>query len=168
MMKRRRRSLMLKPFSVALLLLAAITPFAKAQFTMQEARAAYPLNMEKVTKTYQAAIELARLIASDSGLNRQLQSGGQDTLKAQIHTFESTPKVSKIISSHGITVRDYCMTTIAINTGLSPVAGSKSSEEPVDIAASPEHVKFVHDHLNEIRDFKEQVLKAHREGAKSN
>ncbi len=60
------------------------------------------------------------------------------------------------------------MTTVAINTALLPMAGSKSSEEPTDVAASPEHVKFVHDHMNEIRDFKAQILKAHREGAKSN
>jgi hypothetical protein len=111
-------------------------------------------------------IELARLIASDAGLNRQLQSGGQDTLQAQIHTFESTPKVSKIITSHGVTVRDYCMTTMAINTALLPMAGSKSSKEPTDIAASPEHVKFVHNHMNEIRDVKQQVLKAHRRRSK--
>jgi hypothetical protein len=101
-------------------------------------------------------------------LNRQLQSGGQDILQAQIHTFESIPKVSKIITTHGITVRDYCMTTMAINTALLPMGGSKSSEEPTDVVASPEQVKFAHDHMNEIRDFKEQVLKAHREGAKSN
>ncbi len=84
-MPRRRRRFMLEPVSAALLLLVTISPFAEAQFTMQEARdiAAYPLNMEKATNTYQAAIELARLVASDAGLNRQLQSGGQDTLQAQ-------------------------------------------------------------------------------------
>jgi hypothetical protein len=148
-------------------LIACVTLSAYAQFTASEAKAiaSYPLTVEKMNRAFQASLELARLSASDSEFNRQLHSGNQETLEGQIHVFESVPKAAGIIRSHDLSVRDYSLTTMAINLamlpeGRIPEAGRPKGwqSDPVYEGVSTEHIQFVDAHMAEIRKIKSELL----------
>jgi hypothetical protein len=150
-----------------IVLIACMTLSAYSQFTASEAKAiaAYPQTVEKMNHTYQASLELARLSASDSEFNRQFHSGNHETLEGQIHVFESLPKAAGIIRSHDLSVRDYCLTTMAINLAMLPegripeAARSKGwQSDPVYEGISTEHIRFVDAHLAEIRKIKSELL----------
>jgi hypothetical protein len=149
-----------------IVLIACMTLSAYAQFTASEAKVigAYPLTVEKMNRAFQASLDLARLSASDPNFKRQLQ-GGDHTLEGQIHSFESSPKAAGIIRSHDLSVRDYCLTTMAINLAMQPegripeAARPKGwQSDPVYDGASREHVQFVDAHMVEIRKVKSELL----------
>jgi hypothetical protein len=150
---------------------------ASAQFTMDDAKAiaAYPLTMEKMEKKYEATVEIARLAGSDADFARQIDSGaGQTTLDGQIKAFNALPKAVSIVQAHGLSVRDYSLITMAINTAMLPQvpealrsAKSKQVEDPVRAAVSPEHVQFVQMHREEIRKWMTAISAARKEGQRS-
>ena len=160
-------------FQISVLLLL-LCPLGQAQ-SMQDAKviAAYPLTMEKVEKKYQATIEMAHLFSSDAAFRHQMQNGSaQGTLEAQTHYLEMVSQAAKIIEKHGLSVRDYVLTTMALNTAMFPgmPQGSQSrnaGDDPARVAASPEHVKFVEDHRDEINRLLAQAAAAHKAGANS-
>ena len=150
-----------------IVLIACMTFNAYAQFTTSEAKviAAYPLTVEKMNHTFQASLELARLSASDSEFKRQLQSGNHETLEGQIHVFESLPKAAGIIRSHDLSVRDYCLATMAINLAMLPEGRIPEAalpkgwqSDPVYGGVSTEHIQFVDAHMAEIRKIKSELL----------
>ena len=152
----------------------ALCPLGQAQ-SMQDAKviAAYPLTMEKVEKKYQATIEMARLSSSDVAFSHQMQKGpAQGTLEAQTHYLEAVSQAAKIIENHGLSVRDYVLTTMALNTAMFPrmpqaLQSPHAGGDPDRIAASPVHVKFVEDHRDEIYKFIAQVAAIHKAAANS-
>jgi len=152
-------------------LIACLALNAYAQFTMQEAKsiAACTLTVEKMTRLYQATIELNKLAASDPEVNRQLRSGSQQGLEAQIHNLESNAKAVAIIRSHGLSVRDYSLTTLAINMALLPMAKIPEASRPRDwrddpyyASIPPEHMQFVAEHAAEIKKYRDQVIAIQR------
>ena len=167
-------SVLLGMFSLVLIMLGSP---ASAQFTMNDAKviAAYPLTVEKMEKKYEAATELARLAGSDPDFARQMDSGaGQTTLDGKIKAFNAGPKAVSIVQAHGLSVRDYSLITLAINTAMLPQvpealrsAKSKQVEDPVQAAASPEHVQFVQTHREEIRKWTAAISAARKEGQRS-
>ncbi len=160
-------------FQIVVLVLL-LCPLGQAQ-SMQDAKviAAYPLTMEKVEKKYQATIEMAHLFSSDAAFRRQMQNGPeQGTLEAQTHYLEAVSQAAKIIEKHGLSVRDYVLTTMALNTAMFPRApqglqSRRAGDDPAEVAASPEHVKFVEDHREEIKRLLAQAAAAHKAGANS-
>jgi hypothetical protein len=160
-----------------LLVLIMLGSRARAQFTMDDAKviAVYPLTMEKMERKYEATIEIARLAGSDPDFARQIDSGAsQTTLDGQIKAFNGVPKSVSIVQAHGLSVRDYLLITMAINTAMLPQVPealrsekSKQVEDPVQAAASPEHVQFVQTHREEIRTWMTAALAARKEGQRS-
>jgi hypothetical protein len=164
-------------FAMVSLVLIMLGSRASAQFTMDDAKviAAYPLTVEKMVKKYEATVEIARLAGSDPDFARQIDSGaGQTTLDGQIKAFNAVPKAVSIMQAHGLSVRDYSLITMAINTAMLPQvpealrsAKSKQVEDPVQAAASPEHVQFVQTHREEIRKWMTAASAARKEGQRS-
>ncbi|MFZ0808381.1 MAG: hypothetical protein WAN03_19470 [Candidatus Sulfotelmatobacter sp.] len=150
---------------------------ASAQITMDDAKviAAYPLTVDKMERKYEATVEIARLAGSDPDFARQIDSGAsQTTLDGQIKAFNAVPKAVSIVQAHGLSVRDYSLITMAINTAMLPQvpealrsAKSKPVEDPVQAAASPEHVQFVQTHREEIRKWMTAVSAVRKEGQRS-
>jgi hypothetical protein len=159
-------------WSHVLALLLTVGPMSHAQVSMQDAKviAAYPLTMDKVQKKYEATIEITQISASDSGFHAQLEKiANQPTLDTQIRSIEALPQAAKIIQKHGLSVRDYALTTMALNTAMIPQApeGLRSKQiepDPLQIAASPEHVRFLQDHREEIHKMLSQVYAASKAG----
>jgi hypothetical protein len=174
MMLRQLNPLLLGMFSLVLIMLGSP---ASAQFTMDDAKAiaAYPLTMEKMEKKYKATIEIARLAGSDPDFARQIDPvATQPTLEGEIKAFNATPKAVSIVQAHGLSVRDYSLITMAINTAMLPQvpealrsAKSKQVGDPVEAAASPEHVQFVQTHREEIRKWMSAISAARKEGQQS-
>jgi hypothetical protein len=170
---RKTDSVLLGMFSLVLIMGSP----ANAQITMDDAKviAAYPLTMEKMDKKYEATTEIARLAGSDPDFARQMDPGAsQTTLDGQIKAFNAVPKAVSIVQAHGLSFRDYSVITMAINTAMLPQvpealrsAKSKQVEDPVQAAASPEHVQFVQTHREEIRQWMTAVPAARKEGQQS-
>jgi hypothetical protein len=158
-----------------LALLMTVGPLSHAQVSMQDAKliAACPLTMNRVQKKYDATVEMAQISASDSEFRAQmLKISNQSTLDAQIHSIEALPQAAKIIQKHGLSVRDYVLTTMALNTAMLPqmpeaLQSGRAEQDPVQIAASPEHVKFVQDHREEIHKMLSQAFAASKAGTSS-
>src|ERR1035441_8990386 len=171
---RKTDSVLLGMFSLVLIMLGNA---ASAQITMDDAKviAAYPLTVEKMEKKYEAATELARLAGTDPDFPRQMDSGaGQTTLDGKIKAFNGVPKAVSIVQAHGLSVRDYSLITLSINTAMLPQVPealrsvkSKQVEDPVQAAASPEHVQFVQTHREEIRKGTAAISAARKEGQRS-
>jgi hypothetical protein len=171
---RKISSVLLGMFSLVLIMLGSP---ASAQITMDDAKviAAYPLTMEKMEEKYEATTEIARLAGSDPDFARQMDPGAsQTTLDGQIKAFNAVPKAVSIVQAHGLSVRDYSLITMAINTAMLPQvpealrsAKSKQVENPVQAAASPEHVQFVQTHREEIRKGTAAISDARKEGQRS-
>ena len=98
-------------------------------------------------------------------------STDQPNFEAQIKAFNAIPKAVSIVQAHGLSVRDYSLTTMAINIALMPQvpealrpAKSKQAEDPLEVAASPEHVQFVQTHRAEITKWMNTIRPRARKG----
>lgn len=131
---------------------------AAAELTMDDAKvlAAYPLTMDHVQRKFAVAADLARLSLANPALQSQLQSlNAIAGLDAQIKALGAVPKAAATMQAHGISVRDYCLTTLAVGYALMPqmpaqLRPANSPPDPDLVAAPPEHVEFVRSHRDEI------------------
>jgi hypothetical protein len=156
----------------AFLLLLNGTDAAKADdLSMDDAKivGAFPLTMDKLQRKFAVAADLGRLSVTDPALQSQLQSINEaKNLDAQIKAFGAVPKAAAAMQAHGISARDYCLTTLAIGYALMPrmpaqYRQTNSPPDPSDVAAPPEHVEFVHAHIDEIRKLTEAIVQARKE-----
>jgi hypothetical protein len=160
------------PHILVLVLVITVGPLSHAQVSMQDAQliAACPLTMDKVQRKYEATVEMAQISASDSEFHAQMQKiSNQATLDAQIQSIEALPQAAEIIQKHGLSVRDYVLTTMALNTAMLPqipeaLQSGRAERDPLQIAASPEHVKFVQDHREAIHKMLSQAFAASKAG----
>jgi hypothetical protein len=156
----------------SLAVLISLCPQVQAQLSIPDARTvgAYPLTMDKVEKKYQATIEITRLANSDAALYRALQNVPKErSLDAQIHSMEAVPQAVKIIQSHGLSVRDYALITVALGMAMYPqmpqsMRSGNATDDPVQIAAPPDHVKLVQEHRQEIEQYIAQIAAASKHG----
>lgn len=154
-----------------LLLLNGASIAAEGDLSMDDAKiiAAYPLTMDKVQRKFAAAADLARLSMTDPALKTQLQSISEAKgLDAQIKVTATVPKFAAALQAHGISARDYCLTTLAIGYAMIPRVPAQyrqanSPPDPEDLAAAPEHVEFVLAHRDEIEKLTMTILKARKE-----
>jgi hypothetical protein len=154
---------------LALLNGAAIA--AAGELSLDDAKivAAYPLSMDKVQKKFAVAADLGRLSLTDQALQSQLQSINEaKSLDAQIKAFSAVPKAAAAMQAHGISARDYCLTTLALGYALMPRAPAQfrqanSPPDPSDVAAPPEHVEFVTAHRDEIHQLTATIMQARKE-----
>jgi hypothetical protein len=141
------------------------------ELSMEDAKivAAYPLTMDKVQRKFAVAADLGRLSVTDPALQSQLQSINEaKSLDAQIKAFNAVPKAAAAMQAHGISARDYCLTTLAIGYALIPQAPSQvrqanSPPDPSEVAAPPEHVEFVQAHIDEIHKLTAAIVQARKE-----
>jgi hypothetical protein len=147
--------------------LLALSQNAQAQFTLSEAKeiAAVPLTVDKVEKKYRVSIALARQNSAATGS----QASGDKTLDDQIRTLNLMPNFEKLCRSEGLSVREYALITMAINTAMYPTNNAayrahiaRNMSDPMDVAAPPDHVQFVQEHLTEIQDWMKQVSAAYK------
>jgi hypothetical protein len=144
---------------------------ADDDLSMSDARtiAAYPLTMDKVQRKFAVATDLARLSEADSGLRTQLQSVNESKdLNTQIKAFGAVPRAAASLQAHGISARDYILTTLAIAYAMipRPPAEYRQASAPPDsgdVAASPEHVAFVQAHLVELGKLTQAIVQASKE-----
>jgi hypothetical protein len=154
-----------------LLLLNGAGIAAAGELSMDDAKivAAFPLTMDKVQKKFAVAADLARQSVTDPALQSQLQSINEGkSLDAQIKAFSAVPKAAAAMQSHGISARDYCLTTLALGYALMPRAPAQfrqanSPPDPSDVAAPPDHVEFVQAHMDEIRQLAAAIMQARKE-----
>jgi hypothetical protein len=154
-----------------LVLLTGAGVAAGGELSMEEAKivAAYPLTMDKVQRKFAVAADLARLSVADPALQRQLQSVNEaKNLDAQINAFSAEPKAAATMRAHGISARDYCLTTLAIGYAEMPQIPSQlrpanSPPDPSDVAAPPAHVEFVRAHIDEIQKLTAAIMQARKD-----
>ena len=168
-MKTYRNRKAVTALATLLVLISGASVAAESDLSMSDATtiAAYPLTMDKVQKKFAVAADLARLSVSDPALQTQLQSINEaKDLAAQIKAFSSVPKAAATMQAHGISARDYCLTTLAIAYALIPRAPAQFRQAPPDsgdVAASPEHVEFVQAHRDEIEKLTKAIVQARKE-----
>ena len=154
-----------------LVLLNGASIAAAGELSMDDAKsvAAYPLTMDKVQRKFAVAADLGRLSVTDPALQSQLQSINEaKSLEAQIKAFSAVPKAAAVMQAHGISARDYCLTTLAIGYALMPQAPAQlrqtnSPPDPSEVAAPPEHVEFVLAHRDEIHQLTAPIMQARKE-----
>ena len=154
-----------------LLLLNGARIAAAGELSMDDAKivAAYPLTMDKVQRKFAVAADLGRLSVTDPALQSQLQSINEaKSLDEQIKAFSAVPKAAAAMQAHGISTRDYCLTTLALGYALMPRAPAQfrqanSPPDPSDVAAPPDHVEFVQAHMDEIRQLAAAIMQARKE-----
>jgi hypothetical protein len=154
-----------------LLLLNGASIAAAGELSMDDAKivAAYPLTMDKVQRKFAVAADLGRQSVTDPALQSQLQAINEaKSLDAQIKAFSAVPKAAAAMQAHGISARDYCLTTLAINYAQIPQmpAQFRQANSPPDpnlVAAPPEHVEFVRAHIDEIRKLTIAIMQARKE-----
>lgn len=145
-----RRDKISTPLAACLLLALTLSRHAQAQFTLSEAKeiAAIPLSVEKVQKMYRVAGAL-RPAAPPSTLYQ--------TLEEQIQAVERVPNAENLCRAEGLSVREFVLIGMALGIAENPInnpayqtsPGQKTSD-PMVVADSPEHIKFVQDHHAEI------------------
>jgi hypothetical protein len=141
------------------------------ELSMNDAKivGAYPLSMDKVQRKYAVAADLGRLSVNDPALQSQLQSINEaKDLDAQIKAFSGVPQAAAAMQAHGISARDYCLTTLAIGYAQmqqmpAQYRQTKSPPDPSDVAAPPEHVEFVRAHIDEIHKLTDAIMQARKE-----
>jgi hypothetical protein len=145
-------------------------PAVAGDLSMEDAKtiAAYPLTMDKVQRKFAAAADLARLSAADPALQTQLESINEAKgLDAQIKAFSAVPKAAAAMQAHGISARDYSLTTLAVNYAQVPQVPAQYlpanvPPTPSMVAAPPEHVAFVKAHLDEIHQLTQAIMQARK------
>jgi hypothetical protein len=156
-----------------LLLLNGFGNAAAGDLSMDDAKivGAYSLTLDKMHRKYAVAADLGRQSVNDPALQGQLQSANAGNgLDAQIKAFGAVPKAAAALQAHGISARDYCLTTLAIGYALMPrmppqYRQANSPADPDDLAAPPDHVEFVRAHRDEIRKLTEAVVQARGEAS---
>jgi len=142
---KQRKAHLLTAFLFCLPMLV-LTHTADAQITMNDAKeiAAFPLTTEKMHAKYRISVALAATFAAGKP---ESMKDAEQSLDEQIRTFQNTPNVENICRSNGLSVRDYALTTLAINIALMPTNNPKyresvprKADDPMDVAATPDHV----------------------------
>ena len=154
-----------------LLLLNGASIAAAGELSMDDAKivAAYPLTMDKMQRKFAVTADLGRLSVNDPALQSQLQAINEGkSLDAQIKAFSAVPKAAAALQAHGMSARDYCLTTLAIAYAEMPrmpaqFRQSNSPPDPSDVAAPPEHVEFVRAHIGEIQKLTAAIMQARKE-----
>lgn len=133
-----------------LLLALTLSRHAQAQFTLSEAKeiAAIPLSVEKVQKMFRVAVALRPA----APLSTHYQ-----TLEEHIQAVQRVPNAENLCRAEGLSVREFVVIGMALGIAENPInnpanqasPGQKTSD-PMVVADSPEHIKFVQDHLAEI------------------
>ncbi len=89
------------------------------------------------------------------------------SLFIKVRTLQARPNVANVCRANDLSVRDYVLATLAIYIALMPTndpayrAGvPRKPDDPMDVAAPPEHVQFVQAHLAEIQKGMEEVSAA--------
>jgi hypothetical protein len=154
-----------------LLLLYGPCIAAAGELSMDDAKivAAYPLTMDKVQRKFAVAADLGRQSVTDPALQSQLQAINEvKSLDAQIKAFSAVPKAAAAMQAHGISARDYCLTTLAVAYAQmqqmpAQFRQANSPPDPSLIAAPPEHVEFVRAHIDEIHKLTAAITQARKE-----
>jgi hypothetical protein len=154
-----------------LLLLNGASTAAAGELSMDDAKivAAYPLTVDKVQRKFAVAADLGRLSVTDPALQNQMQAINEvKSLDAQIKAFSAVPKAAAALQAHGISARDYCLTTLALGYAQMPrmpaqFRQANSPPDPSDVAAPPEHVEFVRAHIDEIHKLTAAIMQARKE-----
>jgi hypothetical protein len=154
-----------------LLLANRASPAAAGDLSMDDAKiiAAYPLSMDKVQRKFAVAADLGRQSVTDPALQSQLQSTNEAKgLDGQIKAIGAVPKAAAAMQAHGISARDYCLTTLALGYAQTPQIPAQyrpgnSAPDPSLVAAPPEHVQFVKAHIDEIHKLTEAIVRARKE-----
>jgi len=106
---------------------------------------------------------------TDPALQSQLQSTNEGkSLDVQIKAFSAVPKAAAAMQAHGISARDYCLTTLALGYAQMPQVPAQyrqanSPPDPSLVAAPPEHVEFVKAHIDEIHKLTDAITQARKE-----
>jgi hypothetical protein len=149
----------------AALLLVATRP-SLAQMNDAEAKtlASYPLTMDVLTRHFLALVDVHRMMAKDPEFNKQMTDWGHLSLEEQVRRYSSIPKAAAAAKAHGISVRDFVLSGIALVDAMYAANHKGKAAGAVDrllwAAASPDHVKFYLDHRAEIGRLQEQVVDA--------
>ncbi len=154
-----------------LLLLNGASIAAAGELSMDDAKivAAYPLTMDKMQRKFAVAADLGRLSVNDAALQSQLQAINEGkSVDAQIKAFSAVPKAAAALQAHGMSARDYCLTTLAIGYAEmrrmpAQFRQANSPPDPSDVAAPPEHVEFVRAHFDEIQKLTAVIMQARKE-----
>jgi hypothetical protein len=157
--------------TACLVLLNGAGVAAAGELSMDDAKivAAYLLTMDKVQRKFAVAADLGRLSVTNPALQSQLQSINESkSLDAQIKAFSAVPQAAAAMQAHGISARDYCLTTLATGYAQMPRAPaqyrqSNSPPDPSEVAAPPEHVEFVRVHIDEIHRLTAAIMQARKE-----
>lgn len=158
-------------FLAALLLLTESGLAASGELSTDDAKAlgAYPLTMDKVQRKFAVTAELARLSVGDPAFQAQMQGLNQvSSLDGQVKALSAVPKAMASLQAHGITAHDYVFTTLAVNYAMMPQIPEQyrkgnAEAEVVEAAAPPQHVEFVHAHLDEIHKLTDAIMQARKE-----
>jgi hypothetical protein len=162
---------------LALLLVLPLLAFsqnAQAQFTLSEAKeiAAFPLTLDKLEKKYRISIAMARQ-TSAGARNDTAQKNADQSLDDQIRTLKLMPNFENLCHAEGLSVREYVLITMAINVAMYPTNNAdyrahvaRNMDDPIDVAAPPDHVLFVQQHLAEIQNGMKEISAA-RKAAKA-
>jgi hypothetical protein len=145
--------------------LVMLTRHADAYISMSDAQqiAAFPLTADNMHKMYRIMAELARTtVANESA--EELKRAVERSVDEKVRVLQARPNVANVCRANGLSVRDYVLATLAINIALMPTndptyrAGvPRKPDDPMDVAAPPEHVQFVQAHLTEIQKGMEEV-----------
>ena len=141
------------------------TAWAQAEFSLSEAKeiAATPLSLDSLKKKYRIATAIARLDATSGAKQTDM------TLDAQIRALKLMPNVENLCRGEGLSVREYALLTMAISVAMYPTNNpayrrqmGRKLDDPMDVAAPPEHVQFVLDHMTEIQNGMKEVSAAYK------
>ena len=148
--------------------LLMLTRHANASVSMTDAKqiAAFPLTADNMHKMYRIMAELARTPVANEN-EEELKRAEERSVDEKVRVLQARPNVANVCRANGLSVRDYVLATLAINIAIMQMndpsyraAATRKPDDPVDVAAPPEHVQFVQAHLAEIQKGMEEVSAA--------
>ena len=150
------KSRIMNAFIGTLLLMLTLHHNALAQFTLSEAKqiAAVPLTVDKAERMYRIQAALTRQATRER--SNTAGSATDESLEQKVQEFENIPISENLCRAEGLSVREYILIATAINIAINPIndpaiqpPSANKAADPMVVADSPEHIKFVQDHQAE-------------------
>lgn len=112
--------------------------------------AAYRLDMGNIRKTVDVTVEFYELSEKDRGLEERTHSRPNETIQDSVRRLESEPKAMAVLKAHGLSARDYVLTSFVWLAATMVAVVEKDGTGKLPPEVSRENVSFVKAHKAEL------------------
>jgi hypothetical protein len=115
-----------------------------------KALAAYRLDMGNIKKTADVTAELFELAEKDHGLEDRVRSRPEEAIQDSVRRVESEPKAMAVLKAHGLSAKDYVLTSFVWIGATVFAALDKDGTAKLPPEISRENASFVKAHKAEL------------------